>query len=217
MRVCAYAQGMYAEQLTWVLRAAEVMCEPLCARRAVTGALQVLLEAALRQGSVVDLHVTYPDLNKHIEDPLSLNESHSHPTATPRHNGSTLLPSDRRASGRLHVASVRLPDSMRDLELDISRCAPARFGSALFCFAALPPRPLCSVDLACLKVRSSMHIDNPCAEAIVGILRVQLCEQVQPHRARGLLASPRLLAIHQHRRAAPCCGGREKQCQGHRH
>ena len=119
------------------------MCEPLCARRAVTGAVQVLLEAALRQGSVVDLHVTYPDLNKHIEDPLSLNESHSHPTATPRHNGSTLLPSDRRASGRLHVAAVRLPESMRDLELDISRCA-------LACPSALKAALLCSALLLCI-------------------------------------------------------------------
>ena len=96
--------------------------------------MQVLLEAAIQADSVEDMAVSYPDLNKHIEDPLSLARRYPHHHRTPyaqaqaaasMYADRTMLRSDRATSGRVHLAAVHVPPHLAHQELDLARCAAA--------------------------------------------------------------------------------------------
>jgi hypothetical protein len=82
---------------------------------------QVLLEATLASGSTKDLQVTYPDLNKHIEDPLSLTRRHGSKPHHRQYAPTLLEQSGRQHSGAVHVSAIEVPHEMRDQQLDLSR------------------------------------------------------------------------------------------------
>lgn len=75
--------------------------------------VQVLLERCIHAGSTSDLGLSYPELNKAVEDPLSTHHSEE--------SGETVLDAPLTMESAMHL---HVPLSLLDDELDLSRHAP---------------------------------------------------------------------------------------------
>lgn len=82
-------------------------------------AVQTVLEAAVKAGTTRGLQVSYPELNKHIDDPLNIASASAATEAADLEHG-TLMARDR--SGSFRHVSVDVPGPMRDQSLDLGRC-----------------------------------------------------------------------------------------------